>query len=294
MKSTFLLLVSVLTNFITYSQKDTTVTVYFESNSYEISEIDKAKVIETITSLTEEFSIVRSTINGFCDDVDSDDYNLKLSKNRAEAVAQILPARINESDQNLIINGNGEISLTHLKNLNSETQRTKNRKAEITFHLTPKLPPALKTVAISEPEVEPVEEVLLENEKEEIPSYLEGDLEVGDKILLEGILFEGNEDIILEESIDYAHSLLNELKENPEISVQIQGHIYDPYYYDPNFKSPDTNNLSERRARKIYQFLKKNGIASKRLSYIGFEGEFPLGGDPKFDRRVEIEITELN
>ena len=27
------------------------------------------------------------------------------------------------------------------------------------------------------------------------------------------------------------------------------------------------------------------------MKYVGLKHKFPLGGDPKFDRRVEIEIT---
>ena len=37
----------------------------------------------------------------------------------------------------------------------------------------------------------------------------------------------------------------------------------------------------------------ENGIAKKRMKYMGLKHKYPLGGDPKFDRRVEIEITYI-
>lgn len=294
MKSTLILLLGTFVYISACSQKDTSMVIYFESNSYQISEIDKVKLIETVTLLTENYSIVKSDIIGFCDDLDTHDYNLALSKKRANTVAEVLSPILKLPDSNILINGKGEISLTHHKNFSLANQRANNRKTEITFHLSPELPQYIKTVSISTPDPETEIKTLIDAATEETPSYLEGDLRVGDQILLEGILFEGGQDIILEESIQCVQSLLNELKENPQISVQIQGHIYDPNNYDPGFYILDTNNLSERRARKIYQFLKQNGIANKRLSYIGLEGQFPLGGDPKFDRRVEIEITKLD
>ena len=48
-------------------------------------------------------------------------------------------------------------------------------------------------------------------------------------------------------------------------------------------------NLSLARARYIYEYLMKNGVARKRMKYVGLKHKYPLGGDPKFDRRVEIE-----
>ncbi|WP_234424308.1 hypothetical protein [Aquimarina sp. Aq107] len=53
------------------------------------------------------------------------------------------------------------------------------------------------------------------------------------------------------------------------------------------------DNLSTRRAKKVYDFLISNGIDKERLSYIGFEGKFPLGTYPQYNRRVEIEITDI-
>ena len=50
-------------------------------------------------------------------------------------------------------------------------------------------------------------------------------------------------------------------------------------------------NLSVARAKFVYDYLAKNGISKKRMRYEGFGSRYPLGGDTKLDRRVEILVT---
>ena len=49
-------------------------------------------------------------------------------------------------------------------------------------------------------------------------------------------------------------------------------------------------NLSEARAKVIFEYLVANGIEPQRLAYEGMAFKFPLGKDDNADRRVEIEI----
>lgn len=262
------------------AQSDTTIITYFQSDSSKLSEAAQGEIIESLSSLKEGYDILGVKVEGYCDDVGSDAYNQKLSEARASEVASFLKVALRLSEIKSL--GKGEIRLTSSGETDA-VQREKNRKAEMVFSIRYK---AVEVEILEE--IEPIEEA------EVLPSYLAGDLKVGDKIVLEGILFVGNKAIILAESLDNTKSLLEELKANPNVSVQIQGHIYDPYYYNDNIPSPETDNLSERRAKKVYNYLVENGIDKARLSYIGFEGKYPLGGDPKNDRRVEIEITGLD
>ena len=87
-------------------------------------------------------------------------------------------------------------------------------------------------------------------------------------------------------------TLYNELIKNPNLMIQIQGHIYDA---DFTFTDVSANEmtLSARRAKRIFDYLLFKGVDESRLSYIGFEGQFPLGKGPKFDRRVEVEIIAI-
>jgi outer membrane protein OmpA-like peptidoglycan-associated protein len=45
------------------------------------------------------------------------------------------------------------------------------------------------------------------------------------------------------------------------------------------------------RAKFVYDYLFKKVVDSKRMKYVGMRSKFPLGGEPKYDRRVEILIT---
>jgi len=56
-------------------------------------------------------------------------------------------------------------------------------------------------------------------------------------------------------------------------------------------KKTKKRNLSVARAQYIYDYLARKGVDKRRMKYVGLRRKFPLGGDPKFDRRVEILVT---
>ena len=94
--------------------------------------------------------------------------------------------------------------------------------------------------------------------------------------------------------------LLATLKEYPNVKIRIEGHICcvlegttDGYDFDA-----DDFRLSHNRARAVYDYLVKNGIAAERLSSEGFGKSRPLvrversPEDENRNRRVEIRILE--
>ncbi|NVN95399.1 MAG: OmpA family protein [Bacteroidetes bacterium] len=93
--------------------------------------------------------------------------------------------------------------------------------------------------------------------------------------------------------------LLNTLVENPNLEIEIQGHICCEYKGNDGFdKDTYTNNLSVNRAKYIYDYLIKNGISSDRLQYKGLGSSKPLIypensiDDEDKNRRVEIVIVK--
>jgi len=40
--------------------------------------------------------------------------------------------------------------------------------------------------------------------------------------------------------------------------------------------------------------LVKQGVDSKRMKFVGMRRKFPLGGEAKYDRRVEILVTYVS
>ena len=85
------------------------------------------------------------------------------------------------------------------------------------------------------------------------------------------------------------------LKERPDISFEIHGHVccINVKYEDAFDRDTYTEKLSVNRARKIYQALVRRGINKKRMIYKGFGPKRPLGGPDAEDRRVELLITSI-
>lgn len=180
--------------------------------------------------------------------------------------------------------GKGELLLTRLDDVTNEIQRKLNRKVEIIVSL--KVPP--KPVETITEEIE--EEIVMEIP----PKYktLTDTIEKGDKILLENILFKTNYSYIHGKSYKNLRALAKYLKENPQLIFKIQGHVccVDHGRDGVDLKT-GKRNLSVARAKFVYDYLSKNGVEKKRMRYEGFGSRYPLGGDTKEDKRVEILVT---
>jgi len=48
------------------------------------------------------------------------------------------------------------------------------------------------------------------------------------------------------------------------------------------------------RAKTVYDFLARKGVSRSRMRYVGLKRKYPLGGEPAYDRRVEIQVTQIN
>ena len=153
------------------SQKEVRHEVYFETDKYNIPETENNRLLLFLAEI-DTIDIQRIEIYGFTDDRGSDDYNLVLSSQRAQSIKDVFSN--NELDESLISNvdGKGEILLKIVKETDVQKIRGLNRKVEIIVY--PYDPPRER------PEKVP------ENAKER----LAGDLKVGDKILLDNLLFE--------------------------------------------------------------------------------------------------------
>jgi len=223
-------------------------------------------------------------IYGYCDDRGSDAYNQALSQRRANAIkSQFVEKGIADS---IITNadGKGELLLTRLDDVNNEVQRTLNRKVEIIVSLKQPPKPVADTTIVKQ------EEVIVEIP----PRYktLTDTIAKGDKILLENILFKTNYSYITGKSYSNLRALAKYLKENPQLIFKIQGHVccVDHGRDGVDLKT-GKRNLSLARAKFVYNYLAKNGVDKKRMRYEGFGSRYPLGGDTKLDKRVEILVT---
>jgi outer membrane protein OmpA-like peptidoglycan-associated protein len=114
-------------------------------------------------------------------------------------------------------------------------------------------------------------------------------IEKGEVIRLNNIFFEFGKATLLAESNKELDKLKEVLDENPKLEIRINGHT------DNVGSSSDNQDLSESRAKAVYDYLIKKGIKGKRLSYQGFGEDKAIdSNDTEIgrarNRRVEFEI----
>ncbi len=260
---------------ILFSQTELKHEVYFDTDEYEVSEIENNRLLLFITDIQNQ-DIDKISIYGFCDDIGSDSYNLQLSQQRANAIKSIFSEH--EIDNTLISNvdGKGEVLLKTIKTVDADIIRGLNRKVEIIAYVY--IPPR------------PV----LIKEEETMESALKGDLKVGDKVVLDTILFKTGYSDVLPESMETLEKIAVLFNERNDVYFTIQGHVCcTRKTMDAVDRKTKKRNLSEARARYIYYYLSRKGVSKKRMRYEGMRRKQPLGGDPNYDRRVEILVTRI-
>nr|WP_305069628.1 OmpA family protein [Flavobacterium covae] len=114
---------------------------------------------------------------------------------------------------------------------------------------------------------------------------------VGDKLKIENLNFVLNTYAITQESRGKLYELWLVMQQNPNLKIQIQGHIC--------CVTKDRQDLSTQRAKAVYKFLEFKNIEKTRMSYKGFGSSQPLYDLPEkneeeraANRRVEIEVVD--
>lgn len=276
MKKLFVLILLCVLQF-GFSQKELNHVVYFETDKYEVPVTEENRLLLFISTLS-DMDIESISIFGFCDDRGASYYNLKLSQQRADAIKAIFAN--NEISESLITNvdGKGEVLLKIVDEKDILKIRGLNRKVEIIVK-----PKPLKEAVVEEP---------TEEKKKAVPEIIEGDLKVGDKIVFDNILFKTGYSTVMPDSKKTLEEIAKSLVERKDIYFTIQGHVCcTQFSRDAVDRKTKKQNLSVARAKYVYDYFAKKGVDKKRMKYVGLRRLFPLGGDPKFDRRVEILIT---
>tara|TARA_R100000935_G_scaffold44696_2_gene67628 strand:- start:52650 stop:53456 length:807 start_codon:yes stop_codon:yes gene_type:complete len=238
--------------------------LYFKNDSYKVTTLQK-QFIDSIQehSLQRNDSIV---LKGYASSPADSTYNLKLSERRANAVKKLF-----KGYTTIIANGFGEL----------EGDEEENRRVDIMTWPVYKEKLAFKSSTASPTKL-----------PEKINDFTQ--VEIGEKFELKGIHFYPGRDDIRNDSKVALEELLVFLKENSTITFRLLGHVCCGKTYDPGRDGHNNrtgkNNLSEARAKRIYNYLLDNGIDKKRMSARGYAYRYPTGKGDKFDRRVEIEI----
>ena len=116
-------------------------------------------------------------------------------------------------------------------------------------------------------------------------------MESGAKMVIENILFNTGKATLLPESFNSLNKLVNLLRENPKVKIEVSGHT-------DNTGSAATNKtLSKNRALSVRNYLISQGIAGERVEYNGYGFDRPIAPNNTEEgraanRRVEIEILD--
>lgn len=227
-------------------------------------------------------------IYGFADFLSNDNYNIRLSEKRAENTKQYVLQKSNPSQINVYAcEGKGE---KFSKDNGSTKGEASQRRVDIYFE-----PVVTINVADDKLETPTAKDTVKTNTtKKEIT-----ELEAGESLALEGLGFEPGRHFILKESVPVLQKLLQTLKENKSLKIEIQGHVCCTQHGADGLDL-DTREmkLSENRAKAIYDYLISKGIDKKRLNYKGFgrtRPKFEMELTPEEEqanRRVEIMVIE--
>ena len=232
-----------------------TLLIYFDYDQWHMKPEIEQSFFESLKPFDDK-SVDRIEVIGHTDSDGSLSYNQALGRKRASHIKQVLQKRFSISKIEISSKGETDSIVGNI----SDADKALNRRVELIVH----------TITIADT----AQLVSKEN------------LTVGYKVVLENLNFYGGEAIIVPSSKPVLLKLLQMLKEHPTLEIRLEGHICcSPPGEDGMDFSTGIFNLSEARAKAVYQFLVDNGIDSSRLTYKGLKGDFRL---------VKIERTEMD
>lgn len=106
-------------------------------------------------------------------------------------------------------------------------------------------------------------------------------------VILKNVLFENNKANLLPISYPELDKLVNMLRQNTFISIEIKG------YTDNIGKEKDNKLLSEQRAKAVCDYLASKNISNKRLSYKGMGSENPVASNENEEGRMKNRRVEF-
>lgn len=268
MKYTFTCLI-IMVSLLCRAQS-TSVFVYFAFDKYDLTTATRA----TLDSLTDSLDVAdRIELHGHCDARGADDYNIRLSAKRVQAVQDYLLSIGWDKKDMKIVQAHGENM--PLNNNESDQDRSLNRRVEIKIMRGQASPPPTLKQKLSD-----------------------STLKTGTNIALPNIHFVGGRHQFLAISALPLQELLDAMKAYPKLVIRVEGHICcQEGPADGDDEETGLPNLSEARAKAVMDYLIQNGIAKGRISYKGFGHSKPIHPYPEMtqeemtaNRRVEIKI----
>lgn len=270
--------------------------VYFDSNKFDLKKTENTKLEAWINS-NKEVKIV--AINGYTDEDGTSSFNDTLAQRRVSQVYNLVKSKV-KIREDFKTRSFGE------RHKHSKV-KAENRKVTVYYLLEKDLPREeeilgiKKEVAVTKPrEMPKYPSAITVKNPNGTSTELKFDVafmekvtlaKTGEKLKLENLNFQLNTFAITPDSRSKMYELLEIMKQNPQLKIEVQGHIC--------CMQNDKQDLSTKRAKAIAKFLEFNGIADERVTFKGFGVTQPIYTIPEKteeeragNRRVEIEIVQ--
>jgi outer membrane protein OmpA-like peptidoglycan-associated protein len=230
------------------------------------------------------------TIIGYADFRGSAPYNQQLSQARADAVQTYLLQNQFSTRRLMEVSAKGELPATHMEATDGIAD---HRRVDI-------ISGGVLATERSVPAEPRVERPSKPNLTRSIPEQL-ATTAVGKTFQLAKLYFPPGRHVIYEQSASELDALVDALQDAPTLRIRVEGHVCcidTTKVKDALDEQTQEYRLSENRATFIAGYLKKNGIAPRRIESIGFGKQYPIIAKDTtlnaaaVNRRVEIRILE--
>lgn len=116
-------------------------------------------------------------------------------------------------------------------------------------------------------------------------------ISIGASVNLHNVLFKQSTSELLPESNDELDMVVDFLKYNPTVEIELQGHTDNAGGKEANLK------LSQERVDVVKKYITEKGISARRINGIGYGGANPIAPNyneegRRQNRRVEFKITK--
>lgn len=253
--------------------------VFFAHNVYELDAENIKRLDSFAGSLQQQTTPLRLIITGHCDSTGNEAYNMALSERRIQTVKALLFLRLGDAP---VISSSPKGENEPVADNGLEEGRMQNRRVDISYEVKNEI---VKTEPAKPAKDEPLTEAVKRST-------------TGQNIVLKNMNFYGGLHRLLPSSEPVLQELLQVMKDNPKLEIDIQGHICCVQGPEDGLDNEtNTNDLSLQRAKVIYLYLTDMGIDPKRVSYRGYGHQYPITQErtpeeQETNRRVEIKIVK--
>jgi len=254
--------------------------IYFDLGKFTLS-TKHTKKINTELATLDSATTYDFVVKGYTDFVDTENFNLELSENRAKSVTTFLKTNYEPFINSIEKEAKGELP-TASKQQNERIGVKKHRKVSVIISKNDHKPKVVERK--TNIYVVPIKK-----------------LRVGSTYTIGKINFKTGRVTLVKSSKKELEKLVRFLRKNREIHIEVQGHVCCGGNDDSDAlnSATGTETLSVDRARFIYKYLISRGISEKRLTYKGYAFKNPLRfpekgkRDRSDNRRVEVKVTKI-